>query len=58
MTLKDEKIEKPLNIAVMGGGVIIGTKIKRLQRATYLERNANIRQCRTGSLRLSDEIDF
>ena len=43
---------------ICGGGVIIGTKIKQLQRATYLERNANIRQCRTGSLRLPDEIDF
>ncbi len=58
VTLKDEKIEKPLTVAVIGAGVIIGTKIKRLQRATYLERNANIRQCRTGSLRLPDEIDF
>ncbi len=38
MTLKDEKIEKPLNIAAMGGGVILGTKIKRLQRDTYWKK--------------------
>ena len=27
VTLKDEKIEKPLTVAVMGAGVILGTKI-------------------------------
>ena len=26
MTLKDEKIEKPLTVAVMGGGVFLCTK--------------------------------
>lgn len=49
---------KMVVVTIHGDRVILGTKIKRLQRATYLERNANIRQCCTGSLRLSDEIDF
>ena len=29
--MKDEKIKKPLNIAMLGDGVILGTKIKRLR---------------------------
>lgn len=33
--MKDEKIEKPLTVAVMGAGVILGTKTKRLQRDRY-----------------------
>ena len=33
--LKDENIEKCLKVAVLGGGVILGTKTKRFQKDTY-----------------------
>ena len=52
MTLKDEKIEKPLAVAVIGGGAILGTIIKAPTKRYILERSAHVRQCHAGGSKL------